>query len=249
MNLPHVVSPDEWRVARVELLAEEKEMTKARDALNTKRRELPMVKIEKDYVFEGPGGKTSSLLDLFEGRRQLIVRHFMFDPSWDDGCPSCSAGVDEISDGLLEHLHTRDTTFVVVSRAPLAKLERWKAHKGWTLPWYSSYGSDFNYDFHVTIDESVTPAIYNYRTKAEHEQSGTGVYFEGEQPIEEPGQSCFLRDDHDVFHTYSNYGRGAEMTGGSYYYLDLTALGRQEEWEEPKGRATDARGAIPDFSA
>jgi predicted dithiol-disulfide oxidoreductase (DUF899 family) len=199
-------------------------------------------------VFEGPDGK-AGLLDLFEGRRQLIVRHFMFDPSWDEGCPSCTAGVDEISDGLLEHLHTRDTTFVVVARAPLAKLERWKARKGWTLPWYSSYGSDFNYDFQVTIDESVAPAIYNYRTKAEHEQDGTGYYFEGEQPIEQPGQSCFLRDGDNVFHTYSNYGRGAEMTGGSYYYLDLTALGRQEEWEEPKGRATDARDAVPDFSA
>ena len=133
MSLPQVVSRDEWRAARIELLAEEKEMTRARDALSTKRRELPMVKIEKDYVFEGLGGK-ASLLDLFDGRRQLIVRHFMFDPSWDEGCPSCSAGIDEISDGLLEHLHTRDTTFVVVSRAPLAKLEKWKAHKGWTLP-------------------------------------------------------------------------------------------------------------------
>jgi predicted dithiol-disulfide oxidoreductase (DUF899 family) len=248
MDLPKIASPDSWRAARIELLTEEKEMTRARDALNTRRRELPMIKIDKEYVFEGPDGK-ASLLDLFAGRRQLIVRHFMFNPSWDEGCPSCTAGVDEISDGLLEHLHTRDTTFVVVARAPLAKLERWKARKGWTLPWYSSYGSDFNYDFQVTIDESVAPAIYNYRTKAEHEQDGTGYYFEGEQPIEQPGQSCFLRDGGNVFHTYSNYGRGAEMTGGSYYYLDLTALGRQEEWEEPKGRATDARGAVPDFSA
>jgi predicted dithiol-disulfide oxidoreductase (DUF899 family) len=248
MDLPKIASPDSWRAARIELLTEEKEMTRTRDALNTKRRELPMIKIDKEYVFEGPDGK-ASLLDLFDGRRQLIVRHFMFDPSWDEGCPSCTAGIDEISDGLLEHLHTRDTTFVVVARAPLAKLERWKARKGWTLPWYSSYGSDFNYDFQVTIDESVAPAIYNYRSKAEHEQAGTGYYFEGEQPIEQPGQSCFLRDGDNLFHTYSSYGRGAEMTGGSYYYLDLTALGRQEEWEEPKGRATDARGAVPDFSA
>jgi predicted dithiol-disulfide oxidoreductase (DUF899 family) len=247
MSLPPVVSRDEWLVARKELLAKEKEMTRARDALNAERRELPMVEIDKDYVFEGPDGK-ASLLDLFEGRRQLIVRHFMFDPSWDDGCPSCSAGADEISDGLLEHLHARDTTFVVVSRAPLAKIEDYKARRGWTFPWYSSYGSDFNYDFDVTLDESVAPPVYNYRTKAEYEEQGTAAFIEGEQPIENPGQSCFLRDRDRVFHTYSNYARGAEMTGGSYYYLDLTALGRQEEWEEPKGRAEAAHGASPDFA-
>jgi predicted dithiol-disulfide oxidoreductase (DUF899 family) len=244
MGLPHVVSRDEWLAARKELLVKEKELTRQRDALNAERRRLPMVKIERDYVFEGPDGK-ANLLDLFDGRRQLIVRHFMFDPSWEDGCPSCSAGADEISDGLLEHLHTRDTSFVVVSRAPLKKIENYRRRKGWTFPWYSSYGYDFNYDFHVTLDESVAPVEYNYRTKAEHERAGTSIYVEGEQP----GQSCFLRDGDDVFHTYSNYARGAEMTGGSYYYLDLTALGRQEDWEEPKDRATDARGAVPDFSA
>ena len=225
----------------------EKELTRQRDALNAERRNLPMVEIDKDYVFEGPEGK-ASLLDLFEGRRQLIVRHFMFDPSWDDGCPSCSAGADEISDGLLEHLHARDTTLVVVARAPLAKIEDYKARRGWTFPWYSSYGSDFNYDFDVTLDESVAPAVYNYRTKAEYEEQGRAAFIEGEQPIENPGQSCFLRDGDRVFHTYSNYARGAEMTGGSYYYLDLTALGRQEEWEEPKGRAAAARAANPGFS-
>jgi len=248
MSLPKVVSREEWRAARVELLAEEKAMTRARDALNTKRRELPMVKVEKDYVFEGPDGK-ASLLDLFDGRRQLMVGHFMFNPTWEDGCPSCSAGADEMSDGLLEHLHARDTSFVYVSRAPLAKIEAYKARQGWTFPWYSSYGGDFNYDFHVTMDESVAPIEYNYRTPAEHEEAGTSGYLEGEQPIEEPGLSCFLRDGDTVFHTYSNYARGAEMTGGSYYFLDLTALGRQEDWEEPKGRATTARGAVPDFSS
>ncbi len=247
MSLPKVVSRDEWLTARKELLAKEKELTRQRDALNVERRNLPMVEIEKDYVFEGPDGK-ANLVDLFEGRRQLIVRHFMFDPSWDDGCPSCSAGADEISDGLLEHLHARDTTFVVVARAPLAKIEDYKARRGWTFPWYSSYGSDFNYDFDVTLDESVAPAVYNYRTKAEYEEQGTAAFIEGEQPIENPGQSCFLRDGDRVFHTYSNYARGAEMTGGSYYYLDLTALGRQEEWEEPKGRAAAAHAASPDFS-
>ncbi|MGH3765335.1 MAG: DUF899 domain-containing protein [Pseudonocardiaceae bacterium] len=248
MALPQVVSRDEWLVARKELLAEEKAMTRARDALSTKRRELPMVRIDKDYVFDGPDGK-ASLLDLFEGRRQLIVTHFMFSPDWDEGCSSCSAGADETSDGLLAHLHTRDTSLVYVSRAPLTKIEKYKAGKGWAFPWYSSYGSDFNYDFHVTLDATVAPVEYNYRTAAEHERAGTFYYVEGDQPIEEPGTSCFLRDGDQVFHTYSMYARGAESLGGSYYFLDLTALGRQEDWEEPKGRATDARAAIPDFSA
>ena len=189
-----------------------------------------------------------SLLDLFEGRSQLIVGHFMFDPGWEDGCPSCSAGADEVADGLIEHLHARDTSFAYVSRAPLEKLERWKAKKGWDFPWYSSHGSDFNYDFQVTVDESVAPAVYNYKTKEEHERDGTGYYFDAEQPIEQPGTSCFLRDGERVFHTYSTFGRGAEMLGGSYYWLDLTALGRQEEWEEPKGRAAAAHAASPDFA-
>ena len=248
MSFPQVVTRDEWLVARKELLAQEKELTRRRDALCAQRRRLPMVEIEKEYVFDGPQGE-ARLVDVFDGRRQLIVGHFMFDPRWDDGCTSCSAGADEISKGLLDHLHARDTSFAYVSRAPLAKIEDYKARKGWTFPWYSSHGSDFNYDFHVTIDESVAPLEYNYRTKAEHEQAGTAYYFEGEQPIEEPGSSCFLREGDSVFHTYSTFGRGAEMLGGSYYWLDLTALGRQEEWEEPKGRAAGARGAVPDFSA
>jgi predicted dithiol-disulfide oxidoreductase (DUF899 family) len=247
MNLPRVVSRDEWLAARKELLAKEKEFTRQRDALNAERRRLPMVRIEKEYVFEGPDGK-ASLLDLFDGRRQLIVGHFMFDPSWDEGCPSCSAGADEISNGLLKHLRARDTTFVYVSRAPLGKIEAYKASKGWTFPWYSSYGSDFNYDFHVTLDEFAVPIEYNYLIKAEHEQAGTSYYVEGEQPTEAPGRSCFLRKGDSVFHTYSVYARGLETVGGSYYFLDETALGRQEDWEEPKGRATRARGAVPDFS-
>jgi predicted dithiol-disulfide oxidoreductase (DUF899 family) len=247
MSLPDVVSRDEWLAARKELLAKEKELTRRRDALNVARRMLPMVAIDKEYVFEGPDGK-ATLLDLFEGRRQLIVAHFMFDPSWDDGCPSCSAGADEMSAGLIAHLNARETSLAYVSRAPLAKLEDYKARKGWTFPWYSSYGSDFNYDFHVTLDESVAPVEYNYRTVDEHRQAGTGYYFEGEQPLEMPGSSYFLRDGERIFHTYSTFGRGAEQTGGSYYFLDLTALGRQEDWEEPKGRATDAHGASPDFA-
>jgi predicted dithiol-disulfide oxidoreductase (DUF899 family) len=246
MSLPKIVSPDEWLAARKDLLAREKQLTRARDALNADRRRLPMVRIERDYEFEGPEG-TVGLADLFEGRLQLILGHFMFDPRWDDGCPSCSAGADEVSDGLLEHLHVRDTTLAFVSRAPLAKIEDYKARKGWTFPWYSSYGSDFNYDFHVTLDESVAPLEYNYRTKAEYEAMGNS-FFDAEQPFEMPGTSYFLRDGDDVFHTYSTFARGAEQTGGSYYFLDLTALGRQEEWEEPKGRSAAARSNQPDFA-
>ena len=149
MSLPDVVSREEWLAARKELLAKEKELTRARDALNTERRKLPMVEIDKPYVFEGPDGE-ATLLDLFEGRRQLIIYHFMFDPEWEDGCPSCTAGADEMSPGLLAHLHARDTSLAYVARAPLAKIERYKAKRGWTFPWYSSFGSDFNYDFDVT---------------------------------------------------------------------------------------------------
>ncbi|MEA2618663.1 MAG: hypothetical protein QOE72_4446 [Chloroflexota bacterium] len=246
MSLPQVVTRDQWLLARKELLAREKELTRARDALNAERRRLPMVRIDKDYVFEGPDGR-ASLLDLFDGRRQLIVRHFMFDPGWEDGCSSCSAGAEEMSPGLLGHLHVRDTSMVVVSRAPLARIESYRARRGWTFPWSSSHGSDFNHDFHVTLDESVAPITYNYKTRAELAQAGLSV--EDGQSVEMPGQSCFLRDGDSVFHTYSSYARGAEMVGGSYYYLDLTALGRQEEWEEPKGRVAAARGAHPDFAA
>jgi predicted dithiol-disulfide oxidoreductase (DUF899 family) len=245
MSLPQVASRDEWLAARKALLAEEKELTRQRDALNAKRRMLPMVEIDKRYVFAGPGGE-ASLLELFEGRRQLILGHFMFDPGWDDGCPSCSAGCDEISQGLLDHLHARDTTLAYVSRAPLEKLEDYKARKGWSFPWYSSHGSDFIYDFHVTLDESVAPVEYNYRAKAEHQARGVTL-FDAEQPIEMPGTSYFLRDGERVFHTYSNFARGAEATGGSYYWLDLTALGRQEDWEEPRGRADHAHSATPNF--
>jgi predicted dithiol-disulfide oxidoreductase (DUF899 family) len=245
MSLPKIASREEWLAARKELLAKEKELTHRRDALNADRRRLPMVRIDKPYAFEGPKGKVG-LLDLFEGRRQLIVGHFMFDPRWEDGCPSCTAGADEVSDGLLAHLHARDTTLAYVSRAPLHKLERWKASRGWKFPWYSSYGSDFNYDFHVTLDESVAPVEYNYRSREEHERRGTSF---GEQPVEMPGTSYFLRDGDEVFHTYSNYARGAEMTGGSYYFLDLTALGRQEDWEEPKARAAAAHAGRPDFAS
>src|SRR5216684_3872116 len=187
--LPQIVSQKAWQAAHEKLLEKEKVATRKRDALAAERRRQPMVEIEKEYVFEGPDGK-ASLLDLFEGRRQLIVDHFMFDPSWDDGCPSCTAGADEISKGHLEHLHARDTTFAYVSRAPLAKIEAYKKRRGWTFPWYSSFGSDFNYDFHVTLDESVTPVEYNYRTKAEYEQRGEAGFIVPGESSEQPGQSC-----------------------------------------------------------
>jgi predicted dithiol-disulfide oxidoreductase (DUF899 family) len=246
MSLPEIVSREEWLVARKALLAKEKAATKARDSLSAERRQLPMVAIDKEYVFEGPDGK-ATLADLFDGRRQLLVYHHMFDPRWDEGCPSCAAGADEISPGLLDHLHRRDTSLAHVSRAPIGKIQPYKEKKGWSFPWYSSFGSDFNYDFHATLDESVAPVDYNYRTKAEHEAAGAGAGF-GEGSAEVPGRSSFLRVDDRIFHTYSTYARGLEQTGGSYYFLDLTALGRQEDWEEPKGRAEAARTATPDFA-
>jgi predicted dithiol-disulfide oxidoreductase (DUF899 family) len=245
MTLPRIASREEWLAARVQLLEKEKAMTRERDALNTDRRNLPMVEIEKDYVLEGPHGE-AHLVDLFEGRRQLIIYHYMYGPDW-KGCPSCTAGTDEMSPGLLDHLHTRDTSYAMVSRAPLAKLEEYRAERGWDIPWYSSYGSDFNYDFGVTIDDSVAPGAYNYRTKAEFEAMGDDA-LAGDQPAELPGRSCFLQVEGRIFHTYSQYARGLESTGGSYYFLDLTALGRQEEWEEPEGRSDSARSATPDFA-
>jgi predicted dithiol-disulfide oxidoreductase (DUF899 family) len=246
MSLPTIVSRDEWLAARRELLAREKAFTHARDELNAERRRLPMVEVDKEYVFDGPDGK-ASLLDLFEGRRQLIVQHFMFHPDWEDGCPSCTAGADEMSDGLRRHLATRQTSLVYISRAPIEKIERYKAKRGWTFPWYSSFHSDFNYDFHVTLDESVAPAEYNYRSADEWRARGADGFDRDDQPVEQPGSSFFLRDGDRIFHTYSTFGRGAEQTGGSYYFLDLTALGRQEDWEEPKGRADLPRSAVPVF--
>lgn len=231
MVFPDIVSREEWLGERKKLLKKEKELTRARDQLNAERRRLPMVEIEKEYEFEGPDGKYG-LPDIFEGRRQLIVYHFMFDPEWDKGCPSCSAWADHITRGHLNHLHSRSTTLALVSRAPFHKIISFKKRMGWTVPWYSSYGSDFNYDFHVTLDDSVAPVKYNYRDQATLEHLGHPT--KGELP----GLSCFLRKEDGVYHTYSTYGRGGEQVGGAYYFLDLTALGRQEEWEEPKGRAT-----------
>jgi predicted dithiol-disulfide oxidoreductase (DUF899 family) len=230
MNLPRIVSRDEWTRARVELLEQEKALTKARDALSAQRRQLPMVEVTEEYRFTAADGSEKTLRDLFEGRHQLIVDHYMFDPDWEDGCMSCAGRVDQF--GNTAHLHERDTTIAVVSRAPIEKIERWKHKMGWDFPWYSSYGSRFNYDYGVSFDDSVGDPAYNYRTAAEWEERG----FPAPQG-EVHGTSVFLRDGDRVFHTYSTYGRGTEQVGGTHYYLDMTALGRQEDWEEPAGRA------------
>jgi len=227
MTVPQVVSRDEWLTARKALLKEEKDATLAQDAVSASRRELPMVKIEKDYVLEGPDGKTS-LLELFEGRKQLIVYHFMFSPDDEEGHNSCSLLVDNISHAT--HLHANNTTIALISRAPLAKLSRFKTRMGWTVPWYSSFGSDFNYDFHVTNDESVAPVEYNYKDKATLIEKGTPWYISGEWQ----GLSVFLRDGDDVFHTYSAYERGIDALVNTYTYLDLTPLGRQAHVTEFK---------------
>jgi predicted dithiol-disulfide oxidoreductase (DUF899 family) len=224
---PPIASREDWLAARKELLAKEKAATRARDALSAQRRRLPMVRIDKDYVFAGPNGP-ARLLDLFDGRHQLIIYHFMFDPRWDAGCPGCTGYVDALGD--LSMLHDRDTSFALVSRAPLAKLEAYKARRGWNLPWFSSYETDFNYDFHVTFDESVTPIEYNFRSKAEYEHMGTP--FAVEQPSEAHGLSVFFRLDDAVFHTYSAYARGVEGLTDAYSLLDVTPYGRQEDWED-----------------
>lgn len=245
MSLPQIVSEEQWVQDRKELLAKEKQLTKMHEALNAERRRLPMVRVDKNYIFEGPNGQLS-LLELFGGSRQLIVKHFMFDPTWDAGCPGCSADADEFSEGLVVHLKSRDTAYAEVSRAPLSKIEDYRSRKGWTIPWYSSYGSDFNYDFHASFDESIAPILYNYRTRTELEQ--LGETWDANESTENPGYSCFLRDGDTIYHTYSTFARGTEYLSGTYSLLDLTALGRQENWELPRGRVAEPHGADPTFS-
>jgi predicted dithiol-disulfide oxidoreductase (DUF899 family) len=240
MALPEVVSRDEWLEARRKLLAAEKEATSRRDALNAERRRLPMVRVDKEYLLEGPEG-TVPLEALFGGSAQLIVQHVMFGPDWDAACPGCTAAVDEISDEMLAHLRSRDTAFALVSRVPLEKLRAYQASRGWTVPWYSSSGSDFNYDFRATLDMERSQLEYNYRPAPD-------AIADGENSAEVPGVSCFLRDGDQVFHTYSTWARGTDTIGSSYSWLDLTALGRQEDWEEPKGRAPRPHGADPTFT-
>jgi len=230
ITLPHppVVSREQWLSERKKLLEHEKELTRHYDRVNAERRRLPMVKLEKDYSFDGPEGK-ASLKDLFEGRRQLIVYHFMFDPTWNKGCTGCTAFVDALGD--LSLLAKKDTAFVVISRAPLAKLEAYKAQRDWSIPWFSSFNSDFNYDFHVTLDPKVAAAEYNYRNQAETEKA-IGHAIEGE----EHGLSVFFQLDNDVFHTYSTYARGTESLTDAYRLLDMTPYGRQQDFEDsPSG--------------
>jgi predicted dithiol-disulfide oxidoreductase (DUF899 family) len=197
---PPIVTRDAWLAARKTLLTHEKELTKHYDRVSAERRRLPMLKLEKTYTFDGVEGKRS-LYDLFDGHRQLIVYHFMFDPAWENGCDGCTGFVNELAD--LSMLPARDTQFVLISRAPLEKLQAYKARKGWDRPWYSSFGSDFNYDFQVTTDTGETH-----------------------------GLSVFFRIDDDIFHTYSTYNRGTESLTDSYRLLDVTPYGRQEDWED-----------------
>jgi predicted dithiol-disulfide oxidoreductase (DUF899 family) len=208
MNLPPVVPSTEWQAAHDAFRAKEKEATRARDALAAERRRLPRALIEKDYAFDGRDGKVG-LLDLFEGRTQLLLYHFMFGPNQEAGCNGCSMFVDQI--GHLAHLQARDASFALVSRAPIAKIEAYRKRMGWTIPWYSSFESDFNVDFGVGPE---TPQ--------------EDVYQDGENF----GLSVFLRDGDKVYRTYFTTSRGVEALGSVWTFLDLTPLGRQEEWED-----------------
>jgi predicted dithiol-disulfide oxidoreductase (DUF899 family) len=212
MKLPAVVAPAEWQTALDAHRAKEKEATRARDALAAERRRLPRARIDKAYTFDGRDGE-ATLPDLFEERRQLLLYHFMFGPNQDAGCDGCSMFVDQI--GHLAHLHARDTSFALVSRAPLAKIEAYRKRMGWTIPWYSSFASDFNVDFGVG-PETPQPDVY--------------------QDGENFGLSVFLRDGEDVYRTYFTTARGVEALGSVWTFLDLTPLGRQEAWEDsPEG--------------
>ncbi len=211
-----VVPPAEWLAARKELLAKEKEFTRLRDELSRQRREMPWEKVEKPYVFDGPTGK-ETLADLFDGRNQLIIYHFMFGPGWKEGCPSCSYLADGFDSAAL-HMAQRDTTLTAVSRATVPEIEGFKKRMGWRFKWVSSFGSDFNYDFHVSFSKEEIASgkqYYNF---------GTTSY-----PSEElPGASVFYRKNGQVFHTYSTYARGLDILLTTYNFLDLTAKGRDE---------------------
>jgi len=215
---PTVVPPSEWLAARKELLAEEKRLTHQMDAVSAKRRALPWVKIAKDYRFESRNGNVS-LADLFGGRSQLVIQHFMLGPGWEEGCPSCSFMADH-TDGMLPHLGARDVTMLAVSSAPLAEIEAFKKRMGWSFDWVSSHGSEFNHDFHVSFTEKEVGSgkvNYNYTTQS----FGS---------TEAPGISVFHKEaDGSVFHTYSVYGRGVELMMGTYRILDLTPKGRDED--------------------
>jgi predicted dithiol-disulfide oxidoreductase (DUF899 family) len=226
MDVPQPVSPAAWLAARKDLLAREKEVTHAKDAVDATRRDLPMTEVAKAYTLIGPEGRVS-LGGLFGGRRQLITYHFMWRhaesgfPGEDQGCPTCSFLVDSIGDP--SHLHACDTSLALVSRAPYASIERFKMRMGWQLPWYSSYGSDFNYDFHVSFDEGKVPLEYNYKDQETLARETPYV----RSGADAPGVSVFLREGDRVFHTYSAYERGLDSLLGTYRWLDLTPLGRQ----------------------
>ena len=212
------VSHEEWLQARLELLAAEKEFTRQRDALTQRRMAMPWERVEKPYRFEGPDGALS-LADLFDGRSQLIVYHFMLGPDWEEGCKSCSFWADNF-DGIPIHLNHRDVTFTAVSRAPLAKIDAYRKRMGWSFPWVSSYGSDFNFDYHVSFTPeqiAAGEAYYNYqiRPNTVSEQVGISVFYKNEQG--------------ELFHTYSCYARGVDMLNGAYHYLDLVPKGRDED--------------------
>jgi predicted dithiol-disulfide oxidoreductase (DUF899 family) len=216
-----IVSEKEWLATRKALLAKEKEFTQARDALSAERRTLPWVKVEKPYVFDTPQGK-KTLAELFDGKSQLIIYHFMLGPGWEEGCPSCSYLADHF-DGALVHLAHRDVAFVVVSRAPLAEIEAYKKRMDWRFPWVSSFGNDFNFDYHVSFskDELAKGKIfYNYDSVEDPQY----------QNDELPGASVFYKDaSGTVFHTYSAYARGLDILVGTYNFLDLVPKGRDED--------------------
>ncbi len=216
-NRRPVVAEAEWLIARKDLLAREKEFTRSRDELSRRRRDLPWVKVDKEYVFEGPSGK-ESLADLFDGRSQLIVYHFMFGPGWEEGCKSCSYLADHF-DGANWHLPHRDVTFAVISRAPRSEFEPYQKRMGWRFKWLSSHGNDFNFDYHVSFteeEEAKGEVYYNYET---------GEFMSDELP----GLSVFYKDENeDVFHTYSTYARGLDILVGTYNLLDLVPKGRDE---------------------
>jgi len=213
-----IVSEDKWLLARKQLLAKEKELTRMQDEVNRLRRDLPWVKVEKDYIFDTPDGK-QTLAELFDGRSQLIVYHFMFAPGWAAGCVGCSFFADHV-DGANVHLMHHDLSFVAISRAPLAEIERYRKRMGWHFKWASSYGTDFNTDYHVsfTKDELAKgPTYYNFEVR------------ESQTEGEAPGMSVFFKNENgSVFHTYSAYARGDERGLGAYMFLDLTPKGRNE---------------------
>ena len=218
MKRHKVVSREQWLAAREQHLAKEKEFTRLRDQLSRERRELPWVRVDKAYLFEGPNGK-ESLSDLFDGRSQLIIYHFMYGPDWEEGCPSCSFWADNFN-GIDIHLKHRDITLIAVSRAMLDTLDAYKARMGWTFKWVSSHGSDFNHDYHV----SFTPEEID---KGEMYYNYAVTNFPSE---EAPAISVFYKDSDDtIYHTYSCYARGLDMLNGAYHYMDLAPKGRDED--------------------